>query len=762
MSERAIILLFFLISTLWAEVKKGPYLLYEGSNTSMTILWQLSEPLECIVSWGTNESYELGSAKVTEYGSDHQYKLTLENLSPGTLYHYSVSGVGSGTFRTAPSENSTKVKLFAYGDTRSNATAHNSVCQGMVNRYTTDSELHSAILFSGDYVGQGGSESDWSNQFFSRKTGIMKLQADLPVVGAIGNHEGERTGGTELLKKYYPFPHETNSGFYWSTDFGPVHVIYVNQYTESYAPGSPQYNWLMSDLASTDREWIVIVLHSPGYSAGGGHENEKDVQNYIQPLAEQYGVDMVITGDNHYYARAEVSGVQHITTGGGGAPLYNPDDTYPYIVRADKSYHFCEFEFDEKSCTVTARRSNGSVIETFTLEHEGTKTPKVSLQYPKVDTTIGVDSVITIIADINSYGEPISTVELLVNGLVYDEKSVAPFEFDFYHGIPDTVTVSINAKINESDYKSSPITLSIVNLFEHEFSTSSQVARSSDDAEEYIVDGTVDINSSDLEFSLDPKFGKQIVGIRFDNLKIPENAIITEAWIQFTADEIGNGKDTFVIAGEKSGSSETFKEERFNISERIKTTSKVSWSPSEWTNIGVASSKQKTPNLKDIINEIVSIVDWDGSVSFIFSGTDENTGVRTSESFDGTQTEAPVLLVSYKLDQATSVVRNSFHTPNSLMTFYPNPLKTGEHGQFVFNLPNMNELEKVEITIFSYLGIPLFYSGSVEGNAINNITWDGTNMSGMIVGTGAYLAMVSIWDSDGVESKVKLSIGVKR
>ncbi|MBK9777870.1 MAG: hypothetical protein IPP62_16195 [bacterium] len=75
---------------------------------------------------------------------------------------------------------------------------------------------------------------------------------------------------------------------------------------------------------SSNKPWRFVVLHEPGWSAGGGHPNNAAVQAYLQPLFVQYGVSIVFTGHNHYYARAVVDGVNHITTGGGGGPLHTP------------------------------------------------------------------------------------------------------------------------------------------------------------------------------------------------------------------------------------------------------------------------------------------------------------------------------------------------------------------------------------------------------------------------------------------------------
>jgi hypothetical protein len=170
-----------------------------------------------------------------------------------------------------------------------------------------------------------------------------------------------------VWSKYFWYPYVGN--YYWSTDYGPAHFAFIDQYID-YSPGSTQYNWLENDLASTNKEWVFIVLHAPGYSADGYHDDSWDVQNYIQPLCETYGVDIVFAGHNHNYSRCTVNGVTHLTTGGGGAPQVTPDPYYnPYIDACERALHFCKIAINGTQLDATIVRADGSWIETFTLWH---------------------------------------------------------------------------------------------------------------------------------------------------------------------------------------------------------------------------------------------------------------------------------------------------------------------------------------------------------------------------------------------------------
>ncbi len=363
-----ILLLFFglSITTDAAQVEKGPYLIYADDAASMTVLWQLDATTACTLEWGVDTTYSSGSIQTAEYGSDHQHKYAIPNLSAQTKYYYRVNAGGTyhtGTFLTAPPSTEGNVKFLAYGDTRSYPADHDAVCARMINAYTTDPGYQTFTLHVGDWVNDGDNESDWTTQFFGRtRLNTIGMQANLPILGCMGNHEYSGV----LFQKYFPYPFEPG-GRYWSYDYGPVHVAILDQYV-SYSPGSAQLTWLENDLANSDKEWKVIVLHEPGWSAGG-HSNDADVQQYIQPLCIQYRVDAVFCGHNHYYARCEVDGVQHITVGGGGAPLYAPNSNADFLVASAEVLHFTKIDIQGEYLNFIAEDVNGNEIDSFTMSH---------------------------------------------------------------------------------------------------------------------------------------------------------------------------------------------------------------------------------------------------------------------------------------------------------------------------------------------------------------------------------------------------------
>ena len=349
-------------------VKKGPYLIYPGNNTQMTVLWQLDATSSCTIEWGTDTTYSVGIADTNEYGTDHQHKYTIDGLAPGTTYYYRVTPGAltplTGSFRTAPAADAASLKFLAYGDTRTNPADHNTVCSMINSTIAGDPGYQTLLLLSGDWV-SSDSESSWTDQYFNRSySSALQTQATVPITGCMGNHEDSGT----VYVKYWPYPYV--AAHYWSFDYGPAHIVVIDQYV-SYSTGSAQLTWLANDLANTNKLWKFIVLHAPGWSAAGGHGNTTAVQSYIQPLCEEYDVQIVFGGHNHYYARAVVNGVHHVTTGAGGAPFHTPlSDQLYVVVTVANTLEFCKVNIVGDSLVFQAiKASDGTVIDAFNIDY---------------------------------------------------------------------------------------------------------------------------------------------------------------------------------------------------------------------------------------------------------------------------------------------------------------------------------------------------------------------------------------------------------
>ncbi|MEE9396400.1 MAG: hypothetical protein V3V31_05235, partial [Methylococcales bacterium] len=194
---------------------------------------------------------------------------------------------------------------------------------------------------------------------------------------------------------------------------------------------------------------------------------------------------------------------------------------------------------------------------------------------------------------------------------------------------------------------------------------SSQVATSSDDAEESDASGNVKTTNGDLDLTFSGG-STQTTGIRF-HPAIPAGATIVNAYIQFTADEVKSSATSLIIQGEISGNASTFSTANGDISGRP-TGITVPWSsvPS-WDSVGDAGLAQQTPNMSSIIQEIVNGSGWfsGNGLAIIITGT----GKRPAETFDADPAKAAVLHVEYSTESSGNqnpiAVNDSVTTPDN-------------------------------------------------------------------------------------------------
>jgi hypothetical protein len=379
-----------------AQFRKGPYLLFTGNSNNMTVLWQTNAtPQNARIAWGTTTQYGGGTAAVQESG-DHQFSYTINGLEAGTIYYYYVYVDGTlekGSFRTAPPADATSITFYSYGDTRSDPhegeqyqLERDKIAGQIVNCTADNSAEHQTILIhTGDYVARGLTESFWDDEYFNRSLqNSLDMMALLPIAGAIGNHETYAAGGSgesqeagALFRKYWPNPLFADSDcFYYSFDYGPAHFVAIDQYKCDYDNTSAQYSWVEADLAATEKPWKIVFFHAPAWTAAEpasseeineSSEEENAMAREYTPLFTREGVQLVLQGHRHFYARSHVNETVYLTLGGGGAPLGSPQDA-PYLITSAGAYHFAKIEINGSTADVQIIGDEGNIIDSFSID----------------------------------------------------------------------------------------------------------------------------------------------------------------------------------------------------------------------------------------------------------------------------------------------------------------------------------------------------------------------------------------------------------
>ncbi len=251
---------------------------------------------------------------LTENGMAHYHQIRFEGLRPDTAYAYRVRGVAGFSewfqFRTAAAERR-PFRFIYLGDTQNSILSIGSMAfrQSILRAGGADLMVHAGDMVAsraemvhddewGDWVAAGG-----------------YAMAMIPQVPAAGNHEyvdvmlpngeeGRKLGGHWSLQFALPdngAPGTEATTFV--TEWQGVRFIILDG-TSALDLGTrdAQTRWLEEQLRRPKLDWTVVIHHQPIYTCARPNDTP-DLKAAWTPLYERYGVDLVLQGHDHCYAR---------------------------------------------------------------------------------------------------------------------------------------------------------------------------------------------------------------------------------------------------------------------------------------------------------------------------------------------------------------------------------------------------------------------------------------------------------------------------
>ena len=244
--------------------------------------------------------------------------VTAEGLAPGTTYYYRV---GDGTHWSAVRSfttgyENTGIQALVLGDLQE---SNNQNLSGILEQVGV--EGLDLTIQTGDLVDSGGNYAYWD----STLSMLEKLDTDR--FFSLGNHELE--GGLPIGTLLY---HQENPD-YTSAEYGNVYFasIAINGGTAGYEKA---LEWLVADAQASQASWKILVTHQPAYYTNTVAGMDASTQQAVAQAVQEAGIDVVLSGHDHSYARTE--------------PLYNGE------VDQEKgiTYFICG-SLGEKSYSVT-------------------------------------------------------------------------------------------------------------------------------------------------------------------------------------------------------------------------------------------------------------------------------------------------------------------------------------------------------------------------------------------------------------------------
>lgn len=270
-------------------------------------------------------------------------RITLNELKPETLYAYRVGNETNWSewmqFRTAKS-NTNKANLsFIYlGDAQ---VGIRPLWSRVIRKAYSNMPDAQLIIHAGDLVNRANEDKEWGDWFGAGGY----IHGSTPTLMTPGNHEYTHEDGKPHLSLFwneqFALPvngpaDELLKGCCYFTDVQGVKIISLNTQMIEEALTEDlierQVAWLHQTLKHNVQQWTCVVMHHPVYSTKKGRDNKK-VRDHLKPIFDQYGVDLVMQGHDHAYAR----GMNKIALTGGAAGSRS-GTTYIVSVSGSKMY----------------------------------------------------------------------------------------------------------------------------------------------------------------------------------------------------------------------------------------------------------------------------------------------------------------------------------------------------------------------------------------------------------------------------------------
>lgn len=176
------------------------------------------------------------------------------------------------------------------------------------------------------------------------------------------------------------------------------------------------------------------------------------------------------------------------------------------------------------------------------------------------------------------------------------------------------------------------------------------------DVEERKSDGKIDNNDKNLDIVFEKPAGRptreQLIGLRFEDIKIPKGARIDNAYIEFHAKNSDSGVTNVIVEVEASDDAPALSTTDYDVSSRTVSPINYMWDIPAWTK----KNRYQSGDIKALIQTIVDRDGWDYSNAMMLrlragTGCVDDTCKRRASSFRDGPAKAPVLHVEYTLPE---------------------------------------------------------------------------------------------------------------
>jgi len=237
------------------------------------------------------------------------------------------------------------------------------------------------VVMVGDNIYGGNSARDYDKKFALPYKPL--LDAGIKFYAALGNHD-------DPSERYYK-PFNMNGERYYT--FKPADGVRFFALDSNYID-EKQLKWLDDQLATSGSEWKIAFFHHPPYSSGETHGSDETLRTQLEPRFVKAGVNIVLTGHEHFYERVKPQkGIAYFIT--GSSAKLREGNIAPTALTAkgfDSGYTFMIVEIVGDDMYYQAITDTGKTIDSGTVHRVGKVEPTPNRTAQPVVATGGSDT----------------------------------------------------------------------------------------------------------------------------------------------------------------------------------------------------------------------------------------------------------------------------------------------------------------------------------------------------------------------------------
>jgi len=267
------------------EVNAG-YVQYAEQSNGKTSLSDADTTVSAAVS-------PFYTALFGEHTELNAFQAVLPKLKPNQVYLYRVGGPSgwSPVYSFKAPADGPSVTFAVLGDT------HNVCGNAMASALRRCPKLD-FFLHVGDYVGSGGAYDNWL-ALHDDSRGLIPHSLMLPVIGNHDMMDGDGAHYRMIFASPHNGPRGTHGGMTYYTEIGDALFISLGDVDNE----QETVLWLRGVLGRSDKKWKILFMHSGPYTC---YINTEEYERKMGGLAQQLGIDLVLSGHDHVYHRATI------------------------------------------------------------------------------------------------------------------------------------------------------------------------------------------------------------------------------------------------------------------------------------------------------------------------------------------------------------------------------------------------------------------------------------------------------------------------